>query len=230
LIAVSAKQFAYFAYTTEAPPQQSLTVRNAARDSGPMSYTITGAPSWLIVTPPEGDSASPLEINSHMLGVDPDAVGAGEYLAQLEVENPEAANSPLSITVFLALTDPNDADSDGLSNAEEEALGTDPARPDTDGDGYADGLEVELGTDPADRNSIFRIVSATSAPDGSSVSITWTSAPGRSYFLEASAEMRSETWQVLLEVPASEEGNFTTAEDHPPADAVQLHYRVRLKD
>ncbi|OPY50515.1 MAG: FG-GAP repeat protein [Methanosaeta sp. PtaU1.Bin055] len=45
-----------------------------------------------------------------------------------------------------------DRDKDGLSNSEEEELGTDPDKPDTDGDGLKDGVEVKgsLGfiTDP----------------------------------------------------------------------------------
>ena len=46
-----------------------------------------------------------------------------------------------------------DDDGDGLSNAEEAELGTDPNEPDTDGDGLADGDEVSLGTDPLDPTS-----------------------------------------------------------------------------
>ena len=43
-----------------------------------------------------------------------------------------------------------DTDGDGLTDEEEEALGTDPLDPDTDGDGVSDGDEVALGTDPLD--------------------------------------------------------------------------------
>ncbi|WP_240357922.1 Ig-like domain-containing protein [Myxococcus vastator] len=44
-----------------------------------------------------------------------------------------------------------DADNDGLTDAEELALGTDPNNPDTDGDGLPDGIEVQVaGTDPLD--------------------------------------------------------------------------------
>lgn len=41
-----------------------------------------------------------------------------------------------------------DFDRDGLSNAEEIALNTDPRNPDTDGDSYTDGVEVESGYNP----------------------------------------------------------------------------------
>jgi thiol-disulfide isomerase/thioredoxin len=41
-----------------------------------------------------------------------------------------------------------DSDGDGLSNSEENKLGTDPDVADTDGDGLLDGEEVELGIDP----------------------------------------------------------------------------------
>jgi outer membrane protein OmpA-like peptidoglycan-associated protein len=59
-------------------------------------------------------------------------------------------------------TDPNDAsdddkvdsDGDGLSDARELQLGTDPQNPDSDGDGMSDGLEVELGTNPLSVNRL----------------------------------------------------------------------------
>ncbi len=44
--------------------------------------------------------------------------------------------------------DSNDWDHDGLTNAEEALLGTDPYNPDTDGDGYLDGEEVASGHNP----------------------------------------------------------------------------------
>ncbi len=43
-----------------------------------------------------------------------------------------------------------DPDEDGLSNLEEDALGTDNRNPDTDGDGFKDGKEVNSNTDPLD--------------------------------------------------------------------------------
>ncbi|QSQ27964.1 OmpA family protein [Pyxidicoccus parkwayensis] len=47
-----------------------------------------------------------------------------------------------------------DTDGDGLTDAEEVVLGTDPNNPDTDGDGLPDGIEVNVGhTDPLDDDS-----------------------------------------------------------------------------
>ena len=43
-----------------------------------------------------------------------------------------------------------DRDGDGLTNAEESTLGTDPDNADSDGDGIDDGAEVEQGLDPTD--------------------------------------------------------------------------------
>jgi hypothetical protein len=43
-----------------------------------------------------------------------------------------------------------DSDGDGLSDSEEEALGTDPLDTDSDGDGWEDEQEVDAATDPSD--------------------------------------------------------------------------------
>jgi YD repeat-containing protein len=61
-------------------------------------------------------------------------------------------------TLTVPGSDPNaDPDGDGLTNAQEIALGTDPLNPDTDGDGSPDGLEVALGSDPLNPRSIPNI-------------------------------------------------------------------------
>jgi hypothetical protein len=57
-----------------------------------------------------------------------------------------------------ALLDTNpanpDSDGDGLKDGEEYARGTNPLLTDTDGDGYSDYAEVQAGTDPLDANSV----------------------------------------------------------------------------
>ena len=46
-----------------------------------------------------------------------------------------------------------DDDSDGITNKDEEAKGTNPFTPDTDGDGISDENEISLGTDPLNPDS-----------------------------------------------------------------------------
>jgi heat shock protein beta len=60
-----------------------------------------------------------------------------------------------------------DTDGDGLTDREEEELGTDPTNPDTDGDGIDDGDEVEAETDPNDPHDPF----APAEPDEPDVGI-----------------------------------------------------------
>ena len=73
--------------------------------------------------------------------------------------------------------DPDDCDGDGLTNDEEEELGTDPYDADTDDGGVDDGTEVANGTDPLDPSddtgnysveggTFFGACAATSTPAG----------------------------------------------------------------
>jgi hypothetical protein len=59
-----------------------------------------------------------------------------------------------------------DSDGDGLTDSEEERLGTDPFNPDTDADGLKDGDEVNRGTDPLNPDT-----DADGLSDGNEVSL-----------------------------------------------------------
>jgi hypothetical protein len=65
-------------------------------------------------------------------------IGCGE----VSVDWPGDAEAPEPLPVD------TDSDGDGLSDAEEDAIGTDPTDADTDNDGWSDGEEVNLGTNP----------------------------------------------------------------------------------
>jgi hypothetical protein len=62
----------------------------------------------------------------------------------------EVAPNAILDVIYVPAEQPEDADSDGdgLIDAQEAELGTDPANPDSDEDGLFDGAEVTGGTDP----------------------------------------------------------------------------------
>jgi hypothetical protein len=57
---------------------------------------------------------------------------------------------------FKASNGEDDDDNDGLTNAKEAEIGTNPNKADTDGDKFNDGVEVDAGTDPLDPNDYPR--------------------------------------------------------------------------
>jgi len=62
---------------------------------------------------------------------------------------------PLGCTPTEPVCDPDlDEDGDGLSQCEEEELGTDPAERDSDGDGFDDDEELECVSDPLDADEV----------------------------------------------------------------------------
>ena len=76
--------------------------------------------------------------------------------AASELQTIVAATATIDAATRMAITPTStgDADADGLSDAQEAVMGTDPNIPDTDGDGLLDGEEVlEHGCDPLERDT-----------------------------------------------------------------------------
>tara|TARA_Y100000589_G_scaffold84966_2_gene78950 strand:- start:75352 stop:92235 length:16884 start_codon:yes stop_codon:yes gene_type:complete len=100
---------------------------------------------------PDYDDDGLLDGDEYSIGTDPinsDSDG-DDLLDGFEVTYGFDPNSPV-----LPGERDEDFDNDGLTNFEEQQLGTDPTLMDTDGDMLSDGLEVnELGSDPTSTNS-----------------------------------------------------------------------------
>jgi len=107
---------------------------------------------------------------------------------------PSTANT---FTVVLALTPTADSDGDGLSDAYEAMLGTDPFNPDTDGDGFSDGVEVASGSDPLNPacTPLNCRVSGQEADSLTISTVNTSPAPGRFN------EIDSVTFSVLNSIP-----------------------------
>jgi PKD repeat protein len=71
---------------------------------------------------------------------------SGGYVITLTVTDDKGATT--SATAGVTVTSSVDSDGDGLTDAQEQILGTDPHNPDTNGDGISDGLAVLLGISP----------------------------------------------------------------------------------
>ena len=138
------------------------------------------------------------------------------------------ANSPSEHVIFdnLCVTGTpsgGDSDGDGLSDVEEDDLGTDPNDPDTDGDGSEDGVEVfSAGTDPTNPNSVLRVNSITgNNTDG--LQIVFQSVPGKNYRLETNVALTGLWTPINALTAAGVESTFNVP--GPIADPA-LYYRI----
>lgn len=109
--------------------------------TGPTTGDLVGAPPTVAFVP------------------DLDMTGTASF--SFTAAHGSAISEPAVVTITVepvpGLVDETDSDGDGLTDAEEQAAGTDPLNPDTDGDGYADGIDADpldpqlgLAADPGD--------------------------------------------------------------------------------
>jgi len=107
----------------------------------------------------DGEELFATGTDSLVWDTDGDGVSDGEEAASgtdaldsagVPVSTQETASGSEEVTSETASLD---GDADRLADADEAAVGTDPASPDTDSDGYYDGDEMNLGTDPLDATS-----------------------------------------------------------------------------
>jgi len=133
------------------------------------TLTVTGANltgATFAFSPPLAIASAAINLGgaSATLVVSPPASAKGYYtLIATGAWGPSSAIPKVgflpTVTAFHTISIPGssptaDPDTDGLTNAQELALGTDPLNPDTDGDRYLDGLEVLYGSDPLNPASI----------------------------------------------------------------------------
>lgn len=97
---------------------------------------------------------------------------------------------------------------------------------DTDGDGLPDAAEFQLGTDPLDPGSYFFLAGDFEA-DGTIV-LTWPSKPGISFEIRSSPNLSD--WSTVVEpnVLATDPGS-TTSYTIPASESLREFYRIILK-
>jgi YD repeat-containing protein len=148
-------------YTIAPVPVITSVIPRGAISNTSLLVAITGinlsasAFAFLPVFAPAAFTLGPATINSTgtsatmNLTVGTSAIGKFTMVGT----NAAGSSSPFatdanSFAVVSASAASKDSDGDGLSDAQEVSLGTDPFSADTDGDGYGDGAEVASGADP----------------------------------------------------------------------------------
>ncbi|MFC7337129.1 sulfatase-like hydrolase/transferase [Haloferula chungangensis] len=165
----------------------------------------------------------------------------GSYGPLWPVSNPTLASAPARPLVddpfFIDFgtngLDGIDVDQDGLADAIEDLnqnglvdfAETDPDDGDSDDDRFSDGDEMRTGTDPLSAASFFQLGIESTTP--SSMLLTWPSAPGASYRIEASTDLND--WNPVFDhLPATDSGSSTSQEIDIPESATGYFLRVRL--
>ena len=100
------------------------------------------------------------------------------------------AAEPVTRTINVILDPMGDEDGDGLTNSQEQAIGTNPSNQDSDGDGYTDRWEVLNSTDPLDADSY---PATQPPPDGPVEGLSWAE---RFSGVEVSEVAYAEGWYV----------------------------------
>jgi serine/threonine protein kinase len=79
---------------------------------------------------------------------------SGLQSAQLQTQTAEQSTFATATVLAITAQAAGDNDNDGISNIQENSLGTDPNNPDTDNDGLIDGLEInQYGTNPKNQDT-----------------------------------------------------------------------------
>jgi hypothetical protein len=89
----------------------------------------------------------------------------GSEEGQQTTPSPDSGDSAVAAATSLPAPD-QDTDGDGLSDAQEQQLGTNPNKLDTDGDGYSDNDEIAQGSDPLDASSTPEASPPAEVPNG----------------------------------------------------------------
>lgn len=91
------------------PPDDTINVWNAS-SSGRLEYTITDNVGWLEVSPASGDSIG--EVDAVTVSYNTGSLSVGNHAALITISDPDADNSPQTVSVNVTVAKPGDYDLD----------------------------------------------------------------------------------------------------------------------
>ncbi|RKG93483.1 cell envelope biogenesis protein OmpA [Corallococcus terminator] len=121
-----------------------------------VTVTGTSANATSVTVTFQGTSYGPIPVDAsgNWSQALPGPLSDGTYTVTAVSTDGTETSSTATTSFTVDSTGTVDTDNDGLPDAEESIIGTDPNNPDTDGDGIPDGVEVKVGgTDPLDDDS-----------------------------------------------------------------------------
>ncbi|WP_223636389.1 Ig-like domain-containing protein [Corallococcus sp. EGB] len=147
-----------FTVNTAAPTVAITTPANGSTLTNPtVTVTGTSANATTVTVTFQGTNYGPIAVDAsgNWSQALPGPLADGTYTVTAVSTNGAGTHSATATTTFtVTQAGAVDSDNDGLTDAEEIALGTDPNNPDSDGDGIPDGIEVKVGhTNPLDDDS-----------------------------------------------------------------------------
>jgi len=149
------------ALLTETDPLSDDSDSDGIQDGTELGVTeddVTGDtdPGVFVPDADPGTTTDPLDVDTDDGGV-PDGEEDTNRNGAID-EGETDPNDPSDDNPIDCEVDPDDCDGDGLTNEEEEDIGTDPHDADTDDGGVDDGTEVANGTDPLDPTDDFGVM------------------------------------------------------------------------
>lgn len=172
----------------------------------------------------------------------------GQLLFKL---NGLGADNAVAVVDSIEITTADDADGDGLTFAQETALGTDPryydsdadglddayeanvslTNPllaDTDGDGLSDAAELTAGTNPLLPASRLKSTLARNA--NGSVTLTWDSVVGKTYTIIRSPDAGFTNFDVVASALISTAASTAWTDNGIPAGSAAMFYVVQVEE
>lgn len=203
-------------YDVTPPPTDSApsgakayALGNSATFSWPaVSDPLGGISGYRLIVSTNPDGSNPIfnglvgNVTSYTVnGVSP---GQTLYARVDAVNNAGIEGAVSAASVGVPVLDPNgDADGDGMSNAAEDAA----------------------GTNPFDAVSVFRVLNIARSPDGTLRQLTWSSVAGKNYLVEYSPTLAPGSFTALSPVITAT-GATTSYSDQTSAS--KGFYRVRV--
>ncbi|HMO05951.1 MAG TPA: thrombospondin type 3 repeat-containing protein [Kiritimatiellia bacterium] len=204
------------------PDDRTVLVKTWAVGRGAAMDDATSGRFGLVLTPrPAGGTRLFVRVFNEA------SVEQASFYADSQVFTVSTVSNQPFLATFSAMAplDTGDADADGLMNAWEQSMGTDPHRADSDGDGLTDAEEMLAGTDPRNAASVLE-ASGLQTLSADHLVLQWPTVTGRTYIVEHWLDGDGTGYRPVAVLA----GNGTMREIVLPGTAATFaHIRIRVE-